>query len=192
MALRTVIKTAGHWLKGLVFKVDREIQFDVTTNPEIHTTGGSFIWKTQTNNPTSWKLRDDTTGEDILLLNTSAKTITLIAAYKAIGFAGPNSTTITTTDSLRVDSDTVGFAVITALAEGLTIDFPVGTPTQGQKLIIRIKDDGTARSIAYDSQLRPIGLTLPTTTVANKILYLGFVYNATDSKWDAIALKQEA
>ena len=43
MALRQVIKTAGHWLKGLVFKVDREIQFDQTTNPEIDSSGGSFI-----------------------------------------------------------------------------------------------------------------------------------------------------
>ena len=192
MALRTVIKTAGHWLKGLVFKVDREIQFDVTTNPEIDSTGGSFIWKAQTSNPTSWKLRDDTTGEDILLLNTSAKSITLIAAYKAIGFAGPNSTTETTTATLAVNSDTVGFAVITALAAGLTINAPSGTPAQGQKLIIRIKDDGTARSIAYNAVFRAIGLTLPTTTVASKTLYLGFAYNATDTKWDAIALKQEA
>ena len=86
MALRTVLKTAGHWLKGLVFKVDREIQFDQTVNPEIDTTGGSFIWKTQTGNPTSWILKDDTTAEDILLVNSSAKTITLNSAYAPLGF----------------------------------------------------------------------------------------------------------
>jgi len=86
MALRTVLKTAGHWLKGLVFKVDREIQFDQTVNPEIDSTGGSFIWKTQTGNPTSWILKDDTTAEDILLVNSSAKTITLNSAYTPLGF----------------------------------------------------------------------------------------------------------
>ena len=86
MALRTVLKTAGHWLKGLVFKVDREIQFDQTVNPEIDSTGGSFIWKTQTGNPTSWILKDDTTAEDILLVNSSAKTITLNSAYAPLGF----------------------------------------------------------------------------------------------------------
>ena len=88
MALRTVLKTAGHWLKGLIFKVDREIQFDQTINPEIDSTGGSFIWKTQTNNATSWKLRDDTTSEDILSVNstTGVKTITLHPNYTAQGF----------------------------------------------------------------------------------------------------------
>ena len=88
MALRTVLKTAGHWLKGLILKVDREIQFDQTINPEIDSTGGSFIWKTQTNNATSWKLRDDTTSEDILLVSSStgAKTITLHPNYSAQGF----------------------------------------------------------------------------------------------------------
>jgi hypothetical protein len=86
MGLRTVIKTAGHWLKGLVFKVDREIQFDQTTNPEVDSSGGSFIWKTQTSNPTSWILKDGTTSENILLVNSSAKTITLNSNYAPIGF----------------------------------------------------------------------------------------------------------
>jgi len=35
MGLRTILKTAGHWLKGSIVKVDSEIQFDTTTNPEI-------------------------------------------------------------------------------------------------------------------------------------------------------------
>ena len=84
MALRQVIKTAGQWLRGLVFKVDREIQFDQTINPEIDTTGGSFIWKTQTNNPTSWKLRDDTTSEDILLVNSALKSLTIHPNYQLV------------------------------------------------------------------------------------------------------------
>jgi len=88
MGLRTVIKTAGHWLKGLVFKVDREIQFDVTTNPEIDSTGGVFLWKTITNAFNSWRLRDDTAGEDIIAVNTQTgvKTLTLHPNYSAIGF----------------------------------------------------------------------------------------------------------
>lgn len=88
MGLRTVLKTAGHWLKGLILKVDREIQFDQTINPEIDSTGGSFIWKTQTNNATSWKLRDDTTSEDILLISTSSadKKITVNPNYSTEGF----------------------------------------------------------------------------------------------------------
>ena len=39
---------------------------------------------------------------------------------------------------------------------------------------------------------RAVGITLPTTTVASKVLYLGCMFNAAESKWDVIAVKQEA
>lgn len=93
---------------------------------------------------------------------------------------------------LTVDADSTDFAVITAQAEGLTIAAPTGTPVQGQKLIIRLKDDGSARSIAFNAIFRALGVTLPTTTVASKITYLGLVYNSTDTKWDVVATKTEA
>ena len=82
--------------------------------------------------------------------------------------------------------------VITAQAVGLTLVNPTGTAVQGQAMIIRIKDNGTARTIAYDTQYRAIGVTLPTTTVINKTLYLGLIYNSTDTKWDVIGVSQEA
>jgi hypothetical protein len=82
--------------------------------------------------------------------------------------------------------------VITAQAVGLTLANPTGTALQGQSLIIRIKDNGTARTIAYDTQYRAIGVTLPTTTVISKILYLGFIYNSTDTKWDCVGVAQQA
>ena len=82
--------------------------------------------------------------------------------------------------------------VITAQATGLTLVNPTGTAVQGQSMIIRIKDNGTARTIAYDTQYRAIGVTLPTTTVINKIVYLGLIYNSTDTKWDVIGVSQEA
>lgn len=82
--------------------------------------------------------------------------------------------------------------VITAQAVGLTLVNPTGTALQGQSMIIRIKDNGTAQTIAYDTQYRAIGVTLPTTTVINKIVYLGLIYNSTDTKWDCIGVSQEA
>jgi hypothetical protein len=86
MGLRTIFKTAGHWLKGSIVKVDSEIQFDTTTNPEIDSTGGDFVWNTKTTSASSWKLRDPGTSEDILIADTAAKTITLHANYTASGF----------------------------------------------------------------------------------------------------------
>ncbi len=57
MGLRTILKTAGHWLKGSIVKVDSEVQFDTTTNPEIDSTGGDFVWQTKTTSANSWKSR---------------------------------------------------------------------------------------------------------------------------------------
>ena len=86
MGLRTIFKTAGHWLKGAIVKVDSEIQFDVTTNPEIDSTGGEFMWNTKTSDANSWKLHDPGTSEDILTTDTSAKTLTLHTNYTTNGF----------------------------------------------------------------------------------------------------------
>lgn len=103
----------------------------------------------------------------------------------------PISTSTASSATLTVDSDTTEVAVLTAQAAALTIAAPTGSPVEGQKLIIRVKDDGSARGITFNAIFRAIGITLPTTTVASKITYLGFVYNSTDTKWDAIAVKTE-
>jgi len=57
---------------------------------------------------------------------------------------------------------------------------------------IRIKDNGTARALTYNAVFRAMGNALPTTTVLSKTLYMGFIYNATDTKWDLVAVAQEA
>ena len=89
------------------------------------------------------------------------------------------------------DSDNYDVVAITALASAAAWSAPSGTPTHGQKLIIRIKDDGTARALTYNAIYRAVGATLPTTTVISKTLYLGFIYNSTDTKWDLVAVSQE-
>ena len=81
---------------------------------------------------------------------------------------------------------------ITAQAVGLTLSNPTGTFVEGQALMIRIKDNGTARTIAFGTSYRAIGVTLPTTTVISKTLYLGVIYNSTDAKFDIVGLNQEA
>jgi hypothetical protein len=81
---------------------------------------------------------------------------------------------------------------ITAQAAGLTLANPSGTAVPGWGIAIRIKDNGTARTISYGTQYRAIGVTLPTTTVIGKTLYLGCVWNADDTKLDVLAVAQEA
>lgn len=81
---------------------------------------------------------------------------------------------------------------VTALAEGATFAAPSGTVANGNRLLIRIKDNGTARTLAWNAIYRAVGVTLPTTTVISKTLYVGAVYNSADSKWDVLAVGQEA
>lgn len=105
----------------------------------------------------------------------------------------PRSGTAASTATLTLDSDAYDIYTLTAQAEALSIANPSGTPTNGQKIIVRIKDNGTARAITWSgSYWRAIGITLPTTTVISKTVYVGAIWNSTDSKWDVIALAQEA
>jgi hypothetical protein len=92
------------------------------------------------------------------------------------------------TTSWTIDADSYDMAQQTALAGTLTVNEPSGTPVNGQRLIIRIKDDGTAREINWNAVFRASSdLALPTTTVMNKTMYLGFIYNEAATKWDCVA-----
>lgn len=81
---------------------------------------------------------------------------------------------------------------ITAQAAALTLANWTGTAVPGWGMAIRIKDNGTARAISFGTQYRAIGVTLPTTTVISKTLYLACIWNADDSKIDVVAVAQEA
>lgn len=91
--------------------------------------------------------------------------------------------------------DTADQYTVTALATAATIAAPSGTPVDGQKLVIRIKDNGTARALTWTTTsgaYRAVGVTLPTTTVISKVVYIGCIYNSQDSFWDVIAVAQQA
>lgn len=67
-----------------------------------------------------------------------------------------------------------------------------GTETNFQKLIFRILDNGTGRAITWGVAFEPRGVALPTTTTANKLLTVGFIYDTVDSIWGCVASAQEA
>jgi hypothetical protein len=81
------------------------------------------------------------------------------------------------------------------LTGAITVDTPSGTPVDGQRLMLRFEDNGTGRGITWtgtSGAYRAVGVTLPTTTVASKITYVGCVYNSTDIFWDVIAVATQA
>jgi len=107
-----------------------------------------------------------------------------------IGIA-PRVNTTASSSSITIDTSTTDQYTVTALAVGTTFNAPTGSPSNGQKLTIRIKDNGTAQTIAWNAIFRVIGTTLFTTTVANKTFYVGCIYNSTDTTWDVISVAQQ-
>lgn len=103
---------------------------------------------------------------------------------------GTASTASSSTPTPNADTDEV--YILTALAAGAVFGAPTGTPVDGQPLMIRIKDNGTARTLGWNAAYRAVGVTLPTTTVISKTLYVGCIYNVADSKWDVLGVSQEA
>jgi hypothetical protein len=101
----------------------------------------------------------------------------------------------TTTSPWAWNSDSFDQQSFSALANALTINADAGTPTDGQKTILRFKDNGTARALTWTTgtskSFRAIGVTLPPTTVISKTVYVGCIYNVADSRWDVVAVAQE-
>jgi len=112
------------------------------------------------------------------------------------GVSLPRVNTATSTATLTWNSDTYEQYQLTAMAAGVTVSADSGTPSNGQKIVFRFKDNGTARSISLTTgtskSFRAIGTTLPTTTVISKTLYVGAIYNSADNRWDVVATAQEA
>ena len=83
---------------------------------------------------------------------------------------------------------------ITALSTATTFSTTfTTTPNDGQKLMIRVLDNGTAQTLNWNTATFVIvGTTLPTTTVATKTTYVGCIYNSFNSRWDVIAVTTQA
>ena len=80
----------------------------------------------------------------------------------------------------------------TALAAGLTINAPTGTPVDGNKLMFRILDNGTSRALTWNATYTAIGVTLPSATTVSKTTYVGCVYNTNNTRWDVVAVTTQA
>jgi len=128
----------------------------------------------------------------------AAGTFTTLTATTNINSTRINPRIGTTTGAaagITPTGDTSDQYNVTAAGVNLTINAPSGTPVNGQKLTLRIVDNGTARTLTWtvtSGAYRVVGTTLPTTTVANKTIYVGCIYNAEAIFWDVVAVTQQA
>lgn len=126
------------------------------------------------------------TGADTFVFQDHTQTLTNKRVTKRVG-------TVASSATPTINTDNVDMFTITALAEAITSMTTnlSGTPTNGQTLVIRFLDNGTARAITWGASFASRGATLPTTTVLSKYLYVGLIYNSTAAVWDCIAVSQE-
>jgi hypothetical protein len=97
--------------------------------------------------------------------------------------------TVTQSATPAINTDNTDVASITGLAQAIT-SFTTnltGTPVDGDMLIVRITDNGTARAITWGASFEASTIALPTTTVISTMLTVGFIWNTATTKWRCIA-----
>lgn len=145
-----------------------------------------------------------TSGANSLTLTTTGSTnVTLPTTGTLATLAGtetftnkritPRVTSETSSATPTINTDNTDLHSITAQAVAIT-SFTTnlsGTPTNGQKLIVRIKDDGTGRAITWGASFADYGGSLPTTTTASKVLTVGFIWDSVASVWGCVASSEQ-
>lgn len=117
--------------------------------------------------------------------------VALTLSWNTIG-AQPSSPRLDTAASGTLTPDfSHDMSVRTGLSANLTIANPTNATVNGFGHVIRLKDNGTARTISFGTNYRAVGVTLPTTTVSNKVLYIGCINNTDDGKVDVISVQQQ-
>lgn len=141
------------------------------------------------------KAKDSVTQDTTVTLDgTNGTTITFPATTDTLRGVTPRIDSVASSATPSINVDTTDQFNITALATAITSMTTglSGTPRNGQKLVIRILDNGTARGITWGASFDAKGgVALPTTTVLSKYLYVGFIYNSTTSTWNCVFVGQE-
>lgn len=133
-----------------------------------------------------------TTGTTAITLPTSGTVVTTDATQTLTNKRlTPRVISVATATTLTPPADTCDTYDVTALATGAAVGVPSGTATNSQKILIRIYS-AAVQALSWNAIYQPIGVTLPSTTAAGKWTYIGIVYNTAATKWDVIAVGQQA
>jgi hypothetical protein len=119
---------------------------------------------------------------------TGPPTIEFVLLAEDFVSRGPRVQSFTSSDSITPDVDLYDVVEVTALAESATLQNPVGTPHNRQRLEVFFKDDGTGRSLDYDTDYEAGEIELPDTTEPGEELGLVFIYNGHAGKWRLMGL----
>lgn len=124
------------------------------------------------------------TATDRLVGRLSTDTLTNKRVTKRVNTVASSATPTINTDSTDLFTITAQAAAITSMTTNLS-----GTPTGGQSLLIRIKDNGSPQTISWGTSFASSGVaTLLATTVASKTHWIGLTWDDVASKWVALAV----
>lgn len=104
----------------------------------------------------------------------------------------PRVVTMADAASVTPTSDTADINIFSSsqVAGTLTVNAPSGTPTDGQKLILRLKSTN-AQTYSFNATYAfSTSVTAPTTLAAGKTDYIGLLWDATNIKWDVASVDQ--
>lgn len=121
-----------------------------------------------------------------LVGETASQTLTNKRVTPRWGYLESSATPAINTDLYDCFSITTLAVDITNMSTNLT-----GAPTNFQRLLIRIKDNGSPRLITWGGSFIDGGVALPPSTAAGKVLTVGFIYDTVKVKWCCIASVSE-
>lgn len=136
---------------------------------------------------------DKATPADVVSGTDNVKYMTAYSTAGTLLKVVPRKTTITSSATPAINTDNCTVVSITALATNITSMSSglTGTPGDFQRLIIRILDNGTPRTITWGASFVAGGATLPTTTTASKVWNISFQYDSVKAKWVCLSAVQE-
>lgn len=123
------------------------------------------------------------TADQKLFFKNSGGVVKLLASPAGV-------TTIADGVSVTIDADTtfVAAQANTQAVGTLTINAPTGTPTNGQRLVFRLRSTNI-QTFSFNAIFQgSTDLGLPTASSGGGAYdYMGFIYNSTATKWQLIA-----
>jgi len=150
---------------------------------DVSVINSSLATLTGTQTLTNKTLTSPKVNENVVLTSTATELDNLVASVTtATSDATPNPTG----GSKRNEY------YLTALEEAAEFAEPSGTPANGNMLMIRVLDNGAARSLTWNAIYDGTADDLPSTTVVNKTSYILFMYSSESSKWEMISLMEES